>query len=127
MASARRNPKTGAWEVRAYAGKDPVTGKVRNLSDTLPPDAPPEDVEAAKARLDGAAAFCKSSRVPWTVPGLLAYDLAGRAGENRLVIEVATTLERQCYPLLDGYRKMLAPKPTGGSGLTGTVALRRTP
>ena len=41
MASARRNPKTGAWEVRAYAGKDPVTGKVRNLSDTLPPDAPP--------------------------------------------------------------------------------------
>ncbi len=76
MASARRNPKTGAWEVRAYAGKDPVTGKVRNLSDTLPPDAPPEDVEAAKARLDGAAAFCKSSRVPWTVPGLLAYDLA---------------------------------------------------
>lgn len=75
MASARRNPKTGAWEVRAYAGKDPVTGKVRNLSDTLPPDAPPEDVEAAKARLDGAAAFCKSSRVPWTVPGLLAYDL----------------------------------------------------
>ena len=54
-----------------------------------------------------------------------ACDLAGRAGENILAIEVATTLERQCYPLLDGYRKMLAPKPTGGSGLTGSVALYR--
>ena len=31
--------------------------------------------------------------------------------------------QRQCYPLLDGYRKMLAPKPAGGSGLTGTVTL----
>lgn len=30
-----------------------------------------------------------------------------------------------CYPLLDGYRKMLAPKPIGGSGLTGSVALYR--
>ena len=54
-----------------------------------------------------------------------AYDLEGQAGENTLTIEVATTLERQCYPLLDGYRKMLAPKPAGGSGLTGTVTLRR--
>ena len=40
------------------------------------------------------------------------------------MIEVATTLERQCYPLLDGYRKMMAPVPTSGSGLTGKVTLR---
>ncbi len=54
-----------------------------------------------------------------------AYDLMGRAGENTLVIEVATTLERQCYPTLSGYTKMLANPPSGGSGLTGTVQLFR--
>ena len=35
-----------------------------------------------------------------------AYELPGRAGENTLVIEVATAPERQCYPLPDSYRKM---------------------
>ena len=40
-----------------------------------------------------------------------------------LVIEVATTLERQTYPMLSGYRKMLAAKPESGTGLTGTVKL----
>jgi hypothetical protein len=44
-------------------------------------------------------------------------------GENKLVIEVATTLERQTYPMLSGYRKMLAVKPESGTGLTGTVKL----
>ncbi len=51
------------------------------------------------------------------------YDLRGEEGTNTLVIEVATTLERQCYPLLEGYRKMLAKPPAGGSGLTGEVHL----
>lgn len=46
-------------------------------------------------------------------------------GENRLAIEVATTLERQCYPLLQGYRKMVTPPPSGKTGLTGTVHLYR--
>ena len=44
-------------------------------------------------------------------------------GENKLVIEVATTLERQTYPMLSGYRKLLAVKPESGTGLTGTVKL----
>jgi len=39
------------------------------------------------------------------------------------VIEVATTLERQTYPMLKGFRKLLASKPTGESGLNGTVKL----
>ena len=76
---------------------------------------------------EGVEVFLNGESAGIQIAPPFAYDLAGRAGENRLVIEVATTLERQCYPLLDGYRKMLAPKPTGGSGLTGTVALRRTP
>ena len=53
------------------------------------------------------------------------YELQGKAGENVLTIEVATTLERQCYPLLEGYRKMMAAPPAGGSGLTGRVYLQR--
>ena len=56
------------------------------------------------------------------VPPML-YELNGREGTNRLRIEVATTLERECYPLLEGYRKMLAPVPSCASGLTGKVTL----
>lgn len=53
------------------------------------------------------------------------YDLRGKlhANENRLSIIVATTLERQVYPQLQGYRKLLAPKPTATTGLTGHVWL----
>jgi len=44
-------------------------------------------------------------------------------GKNKLAIEVATTLERKCYPLLEPMRKALAPKPTAKSGITGDVKL----
>lgn len=44
-------------------------------------------------------------------------------GENKLVIEVATTLERQTFPMLKGYSKLIATKPGSGTGLTGTVRL----
>ena len=54
------------------------------------------------------------------------FDLSGRKGENRLRIEVATTLERQCYPTLEGYQKMLASPPSALSGITGEVHLFRT-
>lgn len=48
---------------------------------------------------------------------------AVQEGENKLAIEVATTLERQTFPLLKGYRRLLAKKPESGTGLTGTVRL----
>lgn len=44
-------------------------------------------------------------------------------GSNRLIIEVATTLERQAYPMLDPVHKMMSGKPTCESGLIGTVKL----
>lgn len=44
-------------------------------------------------------------------------------GENKLVIEVATTLERQTFPMLKGYRKLITPKPESSTGLSGTVRL----
>ena len=75
MATARRNKRTGAWEVRCYAGIDRATGKKRNLSRTLPPDASGDEVAAAKGDLDRIAAFCRSGGVSWTVGGLLRYDL----------------------------------------------------
>ena len=55
------------------------------------------------------------------------YDISGLAapGENRIAIEVATTLERKCYPLLDPMRKMMTPAPSAGSGITGIVKLYR--
>ena len=57
------------------------------------------------------------------------YDLTDlvQTGENSLVIEVATTLERQCYEALkdDVRSKMRGLKePTGGSGITGTITVR---
>ena len=39
MASSRFNSNTGMIEVRAYAGKDPITGKLRTLFRTLPGDS----------------------------------------------------------------------------------------
>ena len=55
------------------------------------------------------------------------YDLSAliKPGKNQLAVEVATTLERQCYPLLDTLHKLLAPKPTAKSGLTGKALLYR--
>ncbi len=57
----------------------------------------------------------------------MLYELSGRAGVNRLRIEVATTLERECYPLLDDMGKLQAAVPTCSSGITGKVTLRRLP
>ena len=76
MSSVRRNKKTGAIEIRAYAGKDAVTKKVRNLSETLPPNASSEEIEKARAALEARAAFCKGQGASWTVHGLLAHDLS---------------------------------------------------
>lgn len=56
------------------------------------------------------------------------YDLTGyvKEGENRLAIEVATTLERKCYAMTkdDPRMKMRGlAEPVCGSGITGRVVL----
>ena len=53
------------------------------------------------------------------------FDLSALVtpGKNALAIEVATTLERKCFPMLTGMKKMITPPPAGHSGITGTVAL----
>jgi hypothetical protein len=55
------------------------------------------------------------------------YDLSGmvQKGENRLVIEVATTLERErSVNMTNPTEKAIAGEPSCGSGITGTVFLK---
>lgn len=58
------------------------------------------------------------------------YDLTALAqsGRNLLTIEVATTLERECYYKCPGdpMTKNFIPTPAGKVGLTGEVKLYRT-
>lgn len=72
---------------------------------------------------EGVEVFLNGESSGIQIAAPYCYDLEGKDGINSLVIEVATTLERQCYPLLEGYRKMLASPPVCGSGLTGEVKL----
>ena len=69
--------------------------------------------------------FCNGQSLGIQIAPPFRYRLSDAVveGENKLVIEVATTLERQTYPMLSGYRKLLAVKPESGTGLTGTVKL----
>ena len=72
---------------------------------------------------EGVEVFLNGESAGIQIAPPFGWTLQGRAGENELRIEVATTLERECYPLLQGYRKMLAQVPSCPSGLTGKVTL----
>ena len=72
---------------------------------------------------EGVEVFLNGESAGIQIAPPFRYELKGRAGENRLRIEVATTLERECYPLAEGYMKMMAVPPSRGSGLTGKVTL----
>ncbi|MBQ3705238.1 MAG: hypothetical protein II888_02180 [Clostridia bacterium] len=72
---------------------------------------------------EGVEVFLNGESAGLQIAPPFAYMLAGKAGVNHLRIEVATTLERECYPMLQGYHKLLARVPDCPSGLTGRVAL----
>lgn len=74
---------------------------------------------------EGVEVFLNGQRLGIQIAPPFRYRLTDAVveGENKLVIEVATTLERQTFPMLKGYRKLLATKPVSGTGLTGTVRL----
>ena len=74
---------------------------------------------------EGVEVFVNGKSLGIQVAPPFRYDLSNAVGDGQiqLVIEVATTLERKCYPLLKGYRKMVTPPPSGKTGLTGTVHL----
>ena len=81
-------------------------------------------VEISDAQ-EGVELFVNGTSAGLQVSPPFRYDISGliREGENRLAVEVATTLERQCYPALRGYARMLAEPPVKGSGITGSVKL----
>ena len=109
---------------RALADAEPeFSGFVRYECEFELPAAAPLRLTIADAA-EGVEVFLNGESQGIQIAPPMVYDLAGRQGVNRLRIEVATTLERQCYPLLEGYRKLLAAVPSGGSGLTGRVTLR---
>lgn len=76
MASVTIREKAQRIDIRAYAGKDPVTGKVRNLYRRLPINASAEEIAKAKKELDITASFCRDQNVSFTIEGALEYRLA---------------------------------------------------
>jgi len=76
---------------------------------------------------EGVEVFVNGSSLGIQIAPPFRYDLTGAltAGRNKLVIEVATTLERQAFPLLDDYGKAVTKPPVEKTGLTGRVYLYR--
>lgn len=74
---------------------------------------------------EGVEVFLNGRSLGIQIAPPFRYDLSAAVieGENKLAIEVATTLERQTFPMLTGYRKLLATKPQSPTGLNGTVRL----
>ncbi len=74
---------------------------------------------------EGVEVFVNGASAGIQIAPPFRYELSALAqpGINQLTIEVATTLERKCYPMLDMIRKMMVPKPSAGSGITGIVRL----
>ena len=76
---------------------------------------------------EGIEVFLNDSSLGIQIAPPYRYDLTPhlKLGVNSLAIEVATTLERQSFPLLDDYGKSVTKPPVGKSGLTGLVRLHR--
>jgi hypothetical protein len=78
---------------------------------------------------EGVEVFLNGKSAGIQIVPAYRYDLTDLAqtGKNELRIEVATTLERKCYPPKDITRRLRTPKPYSGSGLTGNAILYRWP
>ena len=76
---------------------------------------------------EGVEVFVNGSSLGIQIAPPFRYDLtdALTEGENRIAIEVATTLERQSYPLLDEWGRSVMKPPVEKTGLTGRVYLYR--
>ena len=74
---------------------------------------------------EGVEVFVNGRSLGIQIAPPFRYDLSGAMteDENRIAIEVATTLERQSYPMLDENGRKAAKPPVSKSGLTGAVRL----
>lgn len=95
MASVRRTAT--AVEVRAYAGRDPLSGKVRNLYRSLPATATEVEVAELAATLQAAADALRGRGVPWTVAGVVGFYLDSIAPHRSPTYMDGLRSNARCY------------------------------
>lgn len=129
-----------ALEVRAYAGRDRVTGSVRNLYKRLPANAHECEVEAAKAELQALADRFKGTGEPFTLEGMLELYFGTLEGQRSPTYIDGLRSNARChlyptlgtrridtlrpYELLAVYSDMRAPKSQGGKGLSPNTVVK---
>ena len=98
MASVRRDECAGRILVRAYGGTDPVTGKVRQPSRTLPIEASDDDIQRAMDEVDLQAGLAKRMGARCTIGALVDYYLSGCVdyGKSPTTVAAYESLAR-CY------------------------------
>jgi hypothetical protein len=74
---------------------------------------------------EGVEVFVNGRSAGIQIVPTFRYDISPliKPGKNELAIEVATTLERKCYPMLNAMQKAMVPTPSAKSGITGTIRL----
>ena len=138
MASVYRTQNS--IEVRAYAGRDDVTGSVRNLYRSLPPDAHQCEIEEAKRQLQAAADRFKGTGEPFTLQGMIEYYLSTLEGQRSPTYIDGLRSNARChlypalgkrridslrpYEILNVYSAMRAPKEQGGKGLSPNTVVK---
>lgn len=136
MASVSCTPS--GFEVRAYAGRDAVTGSVRNLYRRLPATAHEAELEQAKAELQALADRFKGTGEPFTLQGMLEFYFQRLEADHSptYIDGLRSNARRHLYPalgsrridtirpyeLLDVYSNMVAPPERGGKGLSPNTA-----
>lgn len=138
MASVHRTAH--GLEVRAYAGRDAVTGSVRNLYRHLPPEARECEIEAAKAELQATADRFKGSGEPFTLEGVLEFYFSTLEGQRSPTYIDGLRSNARChlypdlgnrridtvrpYEILGLYSRMRAPESQGGKGLSPNTVVK---
>lgn len=84
-------------EIRAYAGRDRVTGSVRNLYKSLPASATPEEVAALASDLQATADALRGSGVPFTLKGLIDFYLDSIETDHSPTYVDACRSNARCY------------------------------
>jgi hypothetical protein len=74
---------------------------------------------------EGVEVFVNGQSAGIQIVPAYRYDISALAkrGLNELTIDVATTLERKCYPLLNARWRAIGKGPDSGSGITGEARL----
>lgn len=83
--------------VRAYAGRDKITGQVRNLYRSLPPGTTEEEAVAAKEKLQRDAELYKQKGGTFTVIGAIEYYLDLISADHSPTTIEAYESNARCY------------------------------